>query len=172
MRVAESTVTAAVYYKLGLFAEESISVFSVLAPSVVVGIPLGAYLIRSLNAETFRRICMSFDAWIVGFGLSRTLIELNLLASPWAYSVMAITILIDLYLLYVFFAEGRATSPQQPPKLVSSFASGGTESQDSRPVDDMRKLHCSATSPLETLLGYVIAISGIAMLIYAALGKF
>ena len=31
------------------------------------------YLI-DVDAETFRRICMSFDAWVVGFGLSRVLI--------------------------------------------------------------------------------------------------
>jgi hypothetical protein len=36
------------------------------------------------------------------------LIELNLMASPWAYSVMAGTILIDVYLLYVFFSVRRA----------------------------------------------------------------
>ena len=67
-------------------------------------------VIRRLDAETFRRICMSFDAWVVGFGLSRVLIELNLMESPWAYSVMAITILIDTYLLYIFFRRRRAPS--------------------------------------------------------------
>jgi hypothetical protein len=46
---------------------------------------------------------MSFDAWVVGFGFSRVLIELKLMQSPWAYSIMAVTILIDIYLLYVFF---------------------------------------------------------------------
>ena len=51
---------------------------------------------------------MSFDAWVVGFGLSRVLIELDLMASPWAYSVMVATILIDVYLLYVFFTARRA----------------------------------------------------------------
>ena len=51
---------------------------------------------------------MSFDAWVVGLGLSRVLIELNLMASPWAYSVMAGTILIDVYLLYVFFSARKA----------------------------------------------------------------
>ena len=50
----------------------------------------------------------SVGAWIVGFGLSRVLIELHLVASPWAYSVMALTILIDLYLLYLFFTVRRA----------------------------------------------------------------
>ena len=108
VRMAESSVTAIVYYQLGLFIAESADLLSVFIPSVVVGVPLGAYLIRRLDAETFRRICMSFDAWVVGFGLSRVLIELNLMESPWAYSVMAVTILIDTYLLYVFFTVRSA----------------------------------------------------------------
>jgi uncharacterized membrane protein YfcA len=110
VRVAESSVTAIVYYQLGLFIPESESLLWVLIPSVVIGIPAGAYLIRRLDAETFRRICMSFDAWIVGFGLSRVLIELNLMESPWAYSVMAVTILIDAYLLYIFFTVQKPAS--------------------------------------------------------------
>jgi len=108
VRVAESSVTAIVYYQLGLFIAESESLLSVFIPTVVAGVPLGAYLIRRLDAETFRRICMSFDAWVVGFGFSRVLIDLNLMESPWAYSVMAVTILIDTYLLYVFFAVQKA----------------------------------------------------------------
>ena len=55
---------------------------------------------------------MSFDAWIVGFGLSRVLIELNLMESPWAYSVLAGTILIDVYLLYIFFTARKDRAPQ------------------------------------------------------------
>jgi hypothetical protein len=108
--VAESSVTAIVYYQLGLFIAESENILLVLIPTVVVGVPLGAYLIRRLDAETFRRVCMSFDAWVVGFGLSRVLIDLNLMESPWAYSVSAVTILIDTYLLYVFFTIQRAGS--------------------------------------------------------------
>ena len=107
VRVAESSVTAIVYYKLGLFMVESNDLFLVFVPSVLVGIPLGAFFLRKVNAETFRRICMSFDAWVVGFGLSRVLIELNLLASPQAYVILAATILIDCYLLYVFFFVKR-----------------------------------------------------------------
>jgi uncharacterized protein len=51
---------------------------------------------------------MSFDAWVVGFGFSRVLIELKLMESPWAYFVLAVTILIDAYLLYVFFTRRAA----------------------------------------------------------------
>jgi uncharacterized membrane protein YfcA len=107
VRVAESSVTAMVYYQLGLFITESANLLLVFIPSVLVGIPLGAYFMRHVDSETFRRICMSFDAWVVGFGLSRVLIELNLIASPWAYGVMAVTILIDVYLLVVFFTRRK-----------------------------------------------------------------
>src|SRR6059058_1103376 len=107
VRVAGSSVTAIVYYQLGLFTAESESLLFVFIPSVVVGVPLGAYLIRRLDAETFRRICMSFDAWVVGFGLSRVLIELKLMESPWAYGVMGIAILLDTCLLYIFFTVQR-----------------------------------------------------------------
>jgi uncharacterized membrane protein YfcA len=103
VRVTESSLTAIVYYHLGLFSAESQGIFLTIIPGVLVGIPLGAYLIRRLDAETFRRICMSFDAWVVGFGLSRVLIDLKLMASPQAYSVMVAAILLDLYLLYIFF---------------------------------------------------------------------
>ena len=108
IRVAESSLTAIAYYHLGLFSGESQGIFWAIVPSVLIGIPIGTIVIRKLDAETFRRICMSFDAWVVGFGLSRVLIDLKLMASPWAYSVMAVAIVADLYLLYVFF---RARKP-------------------------------------------------------------
>jgi uncharacterized membrane protein YfcA len=108
VRVAESTVTAIVYYKLGLFVAESQSLLFVLIPSAVIGIPLGAYFFRRLNAETFRRLCMSFDAWVVAFGFSRVLIDLTLAESPWAYSILTATVLIDIYLLFTFFKAQRA----------------------------------------------------------------
>src|SRR6516162_5136135 len=117
VRAAESSVTALVYYKLGLFIAESGSLLWAFIPSTLIGIPLGAYVIRRLDAETFRRICMSFDAWVVGFGLSRVLIELNLMESPWAYSVMAITILIDACLLYNFFTARRPAARQSELEL-------------------------------------------------------
>jgi uncharacterized membrane protein YfcA len=107
IRVVESTLTAVAYYHLGLYSTESLNLLSVIVPSVLVGIPLGAYAIRRLDAETFRRFCMSFDAWVVGFGLSRVLMELKLAEAPWAYAVMAAAALVDIYLLYVFFKRRR-----------------------------------------------------------------
>src|SRR5260370_353875 len=108
VRVAESSMTAIVYYQLGLFIPESESILLVFIPCVVFVVPLAAYIFPRLHPTPFRRICMSFDAWVVGFGFSRVLIDLNLMESPWAYGVLAVTILIDTYLLYVFFTIQKA----------------------------------------------------------------
>src|SRR5207245_1449378 len=78
IRVAESTLTALAYYHLGLFAAPSLRLLPWIVPVVAVGVPLGTVLIRRLDAEVFRRICMSFDAWIVGFGLSKVLVSVGL----------------------------------------------------------------------------------------------
>ena len=113
IRVAESSLTAIAYYWLGLYSTSSTQILAAILPSVAIGIPLGAYLIRQMPVETFRRICMSFDAWIVGFGLSRVLIVLQLLRGPAAYSIWLSVIMIDAYLLYLFFA-GRQSPVLRP----------------------------------------------------------
>jgi uncharacterized membrane protein YfcA len=107
IRVAESCLTAFAYYQLGLFTAEALRLGEWIVPSVLLGIPLGVLAIRKLDAETFRRICMSFDVWVVGFGLSRTFITLKLAAGPLAYSAMLAAILLDLYLLVAFFRSRR-----------------------------------------------------------------
>ena len=109
IRVAESSLTAIAYYWLGLYSTSSTQILAAILPSVAIGIPLGAYLIRQMPVETFRRICMSFDAWIVGFGLSRVLIVLQLFRGPAAYSIWLSVIMIDAYLLYLFFAGRQST---------------------------------------------------------------
>jgi uncharacterized protein len=166
VRVAESSVTAIVYYQLGLFIAESQSMLLVFVPSVLVGVPLGAYLIRRLDAETFRRICMSFDAWVVGFGLSRVLIDLNLMESPWAYSVMAVTILIDTYLLYIFFTVRKVTSKRSHTLWDQLTPGDRSGPHDRIPSAELPR---DPFGPLNSLLGYVIAIAAIAMLVYTVL---
>src|SRR6266550_1001665 len=164
VRVAESSVTAIVYYQLGLFIAESESLFLVFIPTVAVGIPLGAYFIQRLDAETFRRICMSFDAWVVGFGLSRVLIELNLIESPWAYSVMVVAILIDIYLLYIFFARNAASKRSQTP--WAPLTPGDRSGPHDRIPSDMTELPFDPLGPLGLLLGYIITILAVGMLLY------
>src|SRR3954471_2756107 len=108
IRVSESCLTAFAYWQLGLFTAEAMQVGSWIVPSVLVGIPVGAYAIRRMDAETFRRVCMSFDVWVVGFGLSRSLIAVKLAATPVAYGAMLAAIVLDLWLLLAFFRTRRA----------------------------------------------------------------
>jgi len=63
----------------------------------------GISSIERADSETFRRFCMSYDAWIVGFGLSRVFIVLQPPATPVAYAVWLCVAAIDAYLLYVYF---------------------------------------------------------------------
>jgi uncharacterized membrane protein YfcA len=104
VRLAESTMTAVAYAYAGLFTATSLSLIPWIVPSIAIGVPIGALLIQRVRVETFRRICMSFDAWIVAFGLSRLLQELGLVQSNASYLVLVGVGVLDTCLLYRFFA--------------------------------------------------------------------
>ena len=108
VRLAESSMTAAAYVAVGLFTQESVALIPRIVPSVAIGVPIGAVLIRHLSSETFRRMCMSFDAWVVGFGLSMLLRELRLATGPSAFLALATVIVIDAWLLYRYFVARGA----------------------------------------------------------------
>jgi hypothetical protein len=88
--------------------------------------------------------------------MHRQLIELNLMKSPWAYCVMAVTILIDLYLLYIFFTK-RSRRAWAPPTPSDRSTPHSRFSSDTDELFD----------PLRRLLGYIIAIAAVGMLLYA-----
>lgn len=114
VRLAEATFTAIAYAYAGLFTRASLGLTPTIVPSLLIGVPLGAWLIQRIDAETFRRICMSFDAWVVGFGISTLLRSLRLIEGREAYAVLATVIVVDLLLLYQFFSAPR------PPRLALS----------------------------------------------------
>jgi len=127
VRLAESSMTAIAYAYAGLFTVTSLSLIPWIVPSIVVGVPIGAFIIQRMRVETFRRICMSFDAWIVAFGLSRLLQELGVVESNAAYLVLVGVGALDTWLLYRFFhtAHGPARSPPtaaapSPPLQVTN----------------------------------------------------
>ena len=104
IRLAESSLTAVAYYYAGLYSLESLGLIPYILPSILVGVPIGSVLIQRIRPETFRRICMSFDAWIVAFGLSTQLKDLHLVESNRAYLVMVAVGMLDTWLLYRFFS--------------------------------------------------------------------
>jgi uncharacterized membrane protein YfcA len=114
VRMAEGVLTAAAYLALGLYAASTPRLVLAMLPGVVLGVPLGAALARRLEPEAFRRLCMSFDAWIVGFGLSRLLADLGLLEPLGAHALLAAVILLDAALLYRFYRGRRGTRCRAP----------------------------------------------------------
>ena len=79
---------------------------------MLIGFPLGHVLITRVRVETFRRVCMSFDAYLVAFGLSRTLTNAGV-APLSAYLVLVLAALIDTRMLWTYFRP-RAAAPLAP----------------------------------------------------------
>ena len=114
VRLGSATFTAIAYTYAGLFTRESLWLTPSIVPSLLIGVPVGAWLIQRIDVETFRRVCMSFDAWVVGFGISTLLRSVHVVEGTEAYGVLAAVILVDLALLYRFFSAPR------PPELALS----------------------------------------------------
>jgi uncharacterized membrane protein YfcA len=116
IRLAESSLTAVSYTTAGLVSSTSLRLALTIVPSVAVGVPIGAWLIRQVRAETFRRVCMSFDAWVVAFGISTLLRELHIVDGLRAFFVLGAVIALDLWLLYRFFKlQALADRPASAP---------------------------------------------------------
>jgi uncharacterized protein len=104
VRLAESSMTAVAYLSAGLFTAPSFGLVPWIVPSVAIGVPIGAQIIQRMRPETFRRICMSFDAWVVAFGLSKLVHDLRLIPGGQAYLLLLAVIVLDAWLLYRFFS--------------------------------------------------------------------
>jgi uncharacterized membrane protein YfcA len=118
VRSIESVCALAAYAYLGLLTRESATLLPYLAPGVLIGFPLGHWLVRHIGVETFRRVCMSFDAYLVSFGLARTL-TLAGVSPDLAYQAMTLTVLVDAKLLWTFFrgASARRSDPVLEPPI-------------------------------------------------------
>ena len=126
IRLAESSLTAIAYGSAGLLTADSMGLIPQILPGVAIGVPVGTFLIRHVRLETFRRICMSFDAWIVAFGISTLFRSLHIVESYAAYLIMGLVGSIDACLLYRFFSsaayrmqlknEGVSTQGQAIPR--------------------------------------------------------
>jgi uncharacterized membrane protein YfcA len=106
IRSIESICALAAYAWLGLITHESAGVLPWIIPGVAIGFPIGHFLVTRVGVETFRRVCMSFDAYLVAFGLSRTLIDHGV-APGVAYQLLLATAIVDINLLWAFFRTPR-----------------------------------------------------------------
>ena len=117
IRLAESSLTAIAYAATGLLTRPALSLLPSILPGVALGVPMGAFVIRHVHPETFRRLCMSFDAWVVAFGLSAVVRQIGWTEGKSSYSILAAVALIDAGLLYRFFRQPRAPALSDRPDI-------------------------------------------------------
>jgi uncharacterized protein len=119
VRSIESVCALIAYSYLGLLTRESAGLLPWIAPGVLIGFPIGHALVQRIGIETFRRICMSFDAYLVSFGLARTLSEFGL-APELAYLLMVVTAIIDTRLLIGYFRAAPRRTPAAESVVVTA----------------------------------------------------
>jgi hypothetical protein len=84
---------------------------------------------------------MSFDAWVVGFGLSGLIKDLKIIESNAAYLVFAAVILLDLIILYRFFTVQLPTADK-----TNALAAEGQARPAPALAEELRVAPVSGTS--------------------------
>jgi hypothetical protein len=118
IRVAESSFAAVLYGRVRLFTASNVSLAVAMLPAVLIGLPLGAMLIRRVPEDAFRRACMSFDACIVALGLSMLLHTLRIVDGAAAYAPCAVTAIVVALVLHR--SARRDVAPSAAPPSTST----------------------------------------------------
>jgi uncharacterized protein len=147
VRIVESYITCISYYFLGLFSAKSvgwfgsvtpIQLFEIIAPPVLIGLPLGVFFSKRVNVETFRRVCMTFDAWIVGYGLTRVLVILFKLNINIANLLYAAIFGVALVILYRYFKMESTTTNQEQARVPALTPPGDPLNGGGPPPDNIK----------------------------------
>jgi uncharacterized membrane protein YfcA len=125
IRIAESYLTCVSYYLLGLFTASSISLFKVISLPVFIGIPIGMFIVSKVAVETFRRMAMTFDAGIVGYGLSATLPILFGISTTLSYTLFVVVLALDIGLFYRYLRRRTTTVAGETGALEAGQRLGG-----------------------------------------------
>ena len=114
VRSAEASFTLIVLLSLGQVGAGSLTLAAWMAPAVLLGAPIGHWLVHRVDAGLFRQICMSFDAAIVGLGLARALVAVGVLAAAVYPGAAAIAVLAGYLLWLQLGPRARAPLPAAP----------------------------------------------------------
>lgn len=115
IKLVAAGLTLVAYARAGLLADPGLRLLPVLVPAIAIGLPLGRHLIRHVDPEAFRRLCMCFDAAIVAFGISALLQTLDIVAGPAAYLPF---MLVVFYAVVVFARFQRRQAMANVPPLT------------------------------------------------------
>jgi hypothetical protein len=119
IRLAESGFAAAAYAAAGMLTHDSVRLASAIVPSLLIGLPVGTILVRRVDQDIFRRACVSFNAWVVVFGLTAVARDLHLIGDVWGYAIWATVVAADILRLGRFF---RPTVPPLTSRVDANAA--------------------------------------------------
>jgi uncharacterized protein len=136
VRVAESSLTLATYFAFTeLFNAHLVSVPSLgLVPylfvPVLIGVPLGTWILGRVSRDVFTRFVMAMDGLVVSFGLSQVLIKLKWVTSTAGYAffgaLAALTVGLAAYSLYKL-PGSRKLVDTRPPALPHPLRASNSE---------------------------------------------
>ncbi|MGP8076463.1 MAG: sulfite exporter TauE/SafE family protein [Thermoplasmata archaeon] len=110
VRVAESCLTLSTYFLFteflgaNLISAPSLGLVPYLLIPVVIGVPLGGWVLRRVSRDVFTRFVMAMDGLVVSFGLSQVIVKLNWVGSTLSFLVFgalsAMVVALASYSLY------------------------------------------------------------------------
>ena len=121
IRVAESTLTLGTYLAfdqlLGTkyYTAPALALLPALFIAVLVGVPLGTLLLRSVSPEFFRGVVMTLDGILVSYGLSQVLVTLKWIASLPSYYVFSTLLVVVLVLAWFGLRRTAIRDTGGPP---------------------------------------------------------
>ncbi len=107
-RITESIATGIAFSLLSVYTPASVGLALQILPCILIGLPIGRLAVSMIDPESFRRICMAADAWLISFGLSRLLTTYGGITARLAYAPMLVVLLLDGFILSRFFLRRRA----------------------------------------------------------------
>ncbi len=98
VRVAESSFSIVAYAAFGLFTPASLALIPTLLIPVILGVPIGVYLIRWASADAFGSLVMGVDGLFVSYGLFNVLGQMQWLAAAPNEALLLIMVAITVVL--------------------------------------------------------------------------
>jgi uncharacterized protein len=130
VRVAESSLTLTTYFLFteflgaNLIPAPSVGLIPYLLIPVLIGVPVGTWLVGRVSRDVFTRFVMAMDGLVVSFGLSQVIVKLNWVGSTLSYLVFgalgAMTVALASYSLYKLPGAQKLVDSQRPPPPLDS----------------------------------------------------
>jgi uncharacterized protein len=130
VRVAESSLTLATYFLFteflgaNLTSVPSLGLVPYLLLPILIGVPLGTWIVGRVSRDAFTRLVMAMDGLVVSFGLSEVIVKLKWVGSTvgdLVFAVLAVFVVaLSSYSLYRLPGSRKLVDSPHPPLSETS----------------------------------------------------